>query len=257
MMRTRRITPILGIEAWPVSLDSIDSKDVWQLLAQRGVIVLRGLKKVSRKEFVTFGARLGNLEASTRPVQGFPKLTYFTHDATHPATENIWHSDMSFLNSPPLGRILRSKILPEAGGDTLFADMRWVLNNLPKGIFEAIEGLEAEHDIVKHAPLNKHKELHAHCPPTNHPLIKFHPISNDRYLFCNTAYTTRVLGITPDESKALLNFLFTRVLMPEAQCRVRWDLETIVIWDNRHLQHYAVGDYFPATRSMERLTIID
>lgn len=257
MMKINRITPILGIEAWPISLNDIDSKDLWQLLAQHGVVVLRGLKGVSKEEFVAFGTRLGNLEESTRPVKGFPTLTSFTHDATHPATENIWHSDMSFLASPPLCRIIRAKVLPESGGDTLFADMRWVLNNLPKGIFKAIENLEAEHDIVKHAPLSKHEELHAHCPPTSHPLVKFHPISSDYYLFCNIAYTTRVLGITPDESKALLDFLFNRILVPEAQCRVRWDLETIVVWDNRHIQHYAVGDYFPATRSMERLTIIN
>ncbi len=255
-MKTRCITPNLGLEAWPTSLDSIDSDEVWALLAKYGVLVLRGIKNLSRDDFVAFGERLGNLEKSPQPVPGFPTLTSFTHDITNPPTENIWHSDMSFLASPPLGRILRSVIVPDVGGDTLFADMRWVLNNLPYGVLEAIKGLEAEHDIAKHAPLKLRDELRDRCPPINHPLILTHPISGDDYLFCNNAYTTRVLGVTEDESEALLRLIFTRTLIPEAQCRVRWDLETVLLWDNRHLQHYAVGDYLPATRSMERLTIV-
>jgi len=255
-MKISYITPRLGVEAWPPSLESVDSEEAWVLLAKYGVLVLRGLKGVSKDDFIAFGSRLGSLEESTQPVPGFPKLTSFTHDAAHPPTENIWHSDMSFLASPPLGRILRPTVLPDVGGDTLFADMRWVLDSLPHSLREAIEGLDAEHDIAKQVPPELRDELHAQCPPMSHPLIGVHPMSADRYLFCNTAYTTCVLGVTPDESEALLHLLFTRTLLPEAQCRVRWDLGTVILWDNRHLQHYAVGDYLPATRSMERLTIV-
>lgn len=255
-MKISCITPRLGIEVWPASLESVDSEQVWALLAKYGVIVLRGIKDVSRENFVAFGKQLGNLEKSPQPTLGFPELTSFTHNVTHPPTENIWHSDMSFLTSPPIGRILRPTVLPDVGGDTLFADMRWVLDNLPHNLIEAIKGLEAEHDIAKQVSPSLRDELHTQFPPTSHSLVKIHPASGERYLFCNKAYTTRVLGVPLDESETLLHLLFTRILTPEAQCRVRWDLETILLWDNRHTQHYAVGDYLPATRSMERLTIV-
>ncbi len=223
---------------------------------EHGVLVLRGLGAMTVEDLVLFGSSLGVLEESSYPVPGHPMLTRFTHDAARPPTENVWHSDMSFRASPPIGTVLRSVELPAAGGDTLFADMRWVLTNLSKGVVEALEDLEAEHDIARHAPPHQRDALHARFPPICHPLIRVHPVSGHRYLFANSAYTTRVMGIDQDMSDALLRLVAGQVQIPECQCRVRWEQGTVVIWDNRHLQHYAVSDYLPQVRTMERLSLL-
>lgn len=254
-MRLRRLTPRLGLEAWPDSLASIDASEAWALLAEHGVLVLRGLPVSDPLDLVRFASGLGDLEPSAQPVAGHPMLTRFTHDADRPPTENVWHSDMSFRTEPPLGAVLHARCVPEVGGDTLFADMRSVLRAVPVAVRDAVEDLEAEHDIAKNAPPERHDDLHAIFPPVHHRLVMVHPVTGDPYLFANTAYTTRVLDVPATQSAALLRLVASTVQVPEMQCRVRWEAGTVVVWDNRHLQHYAVGDYLPAVRTMERATI--
>jgi taurine dioxygenase len=88
-----------------------------------------------------------------------------------------------------------------------------------------------------------------------HPVVRLHPETGEEVLYVNSAYTTHILDVSADNSAALLSLLLRQVVVPEVQCRVRWTDDTVVMWDNRALQHYAVGDYLPSTRVMERASI--
>lgn len=255
-MKVRRLTGTLGAEVWAdKSLETLSTDEVIDAMERYGVLAFRGVEGLSTEDFVSFGARLGRLELSAQGASDFPELTRLTHDAQRPASENIWHTDMSFRASPPLGALLRAIEIPQAGGDTVFADMRWVFDRLPDAIREALTGLEAEHDIAKHAHTHIQAELHEKFPPVSHPVLQTHPMTKEAFVYVNAAYTTRVRDVSPADSDALLQYLSALVTTPECQCRVRWDLGTVVLWDNRDMQHYAVGDYFPAVRTMERLSI--
>ncbi|PRC47516.1 taurine dioxygenase, partial [Mycobacterium sp. ITM-2017-0098] len=132
---------------------------------------------------------------------------------------------------------------------------RYALNRLPGEVRDFIEQLDACHDVGKCAPSSVAPELRSQLRPVVHPIVRLHPETREQLLFVNCAYTTRVIGLSEESSSALLNLLFRQVLVPESQCRVRWTDDTVVVWDNRALQHYAVGDYLPATRVMERVSL--
>jgi taurine dioxygenase len=89
-----------------------------------------------------------------------------------------------------------------------------------------------------------------------HPIVVTHPESGRKLLYVNEGFTTHITGLTATESRAILNFLFRHVAgRPELHCRVRWDPNTVTLWDNRAVQHHAVWDYYPASRSGERVSI--
>ena len=93
-------------------------------------------------------------------------------------------------------------------------------------------------------------------PPAEHPVIRTHPVTGRRSIYVNAAFTSHIVGMEPDESEALLEHLYRQAAIPEYQCRLRWAPGTLALWDNRCAQHYAVRDYWPATRVMERVTIV-
>ncbi len=148
-----------------------------------------------------------------------------THDDNPPDNDN-WHTDVTFIETPPALAILAAKQLPPTGGDTLWAS-----------------GIAALAAVARH-------------PPLRHPVIRTHPVSGRQALFVNEGFTTRLPGLPPKESEALLGFLFEHITRPEFQVRWRWQENDIAIWDNRVTQHYANADYLPARRVMHRATIL-
>lgn len=257
-MRVEPLTGSVGAAVHEVELGRLTAPDVTRIrkeLLHFGVLVLRGQQDASRDDHIAFGELLGDLERSPSPVVGHPALTHIVHDAHHPASENIWHSDQSFRRSPPSGSVLRAVELPAAGGDTLFADMRQAYARLAPGLRQAVAALSAVHDVAKWMSPAAATAAHEHVPPVAHPLVVAHPVSGQSILFVNEAYTTQVLDVSATDSAALLDHLLRQVSTPELQCRVRWDEGTVVVWDNRSMQHYAVADYHPSTRRMDRVTM--
>ena len=92
-------------------------------------------------------------------------------------------------------------------------------------------------------------------PPALHPVVTKHPITGRNVIFVNPQFTVRVKGMDEAESTALLTQLYDLAKVPEYQYRVRWRNNTLIFWDNRSMQHYAVHDYFPKRRFMDRVTI--
>ena len=92
-------------------------------------------------------------------------------------------------------------------------------------------------------------------PSAVHPVVRTHPRSGRSALYVNSVFTRRILGVTERESHALLDFLFEHVANPHFQCRFRWRKNSIAFWDNRCVQHHAMWDYYPKTRTGTRVTI--
>jgi taurine dioxygenase len=174
--------------------------------------------------------------------------------------ENEWHTDNSWREKPSLGSVLRAIEVPPVGGDTLFANMADAYDNLPDEVKERIAGLVAEHDWIQAFGVAMDDETKASFredyPTVHHPVVRTHPETGRKTLFVNTNFTRRVLDMDPTEGNALLHLLYQQADRPEVQCRVRWQPGTVVMWDNRAVQHYAASDYYPARRVMERVAIV-
>lgn len=188
-----------------------------------------------------------------------------THDNNPPDNDN-WHTDVTFIDTPPAGAILAARHLPDSGGDTLWASGVAAYEALSAPIRTLLSGLQAEHDFTKSFQEFKHrgseaeharwKKAVASNPPLLHPVIRTHPVSGKQALFVNEGFTTRIVDLTQKESDALLAFLFAHITKPEFQVRWRWQQDDVAIWDNRVTQHYANADYLPQRRIMHRATIL-
>ncbi len=150
--------------------------------------------------------------------------------------------------------------MPDVGGDTLFCDMYAAYEGLDDDVRASLDGLRAVHDFTHtfgrlldaDALARKQKEF----PPAEHPVVRTHPETGRKALYVNAAFTSHVVDLPRDESKQLLDLLYRQATVPEYQCRFHWRPDSIAFWDNRAVQHYAVSDYWPQHRVMERVTII-
>lgn len=225
---------------------------------------------ISHEDHVRFGRYFGDLEGHpvTTHVPGFPEILHIEAADGMKLREDIvpivraankWHTDVTFREAPSMGGVLRMRQMPPLGGDTLFADTAAIYRDLPQKLKDQIADLTAEHDIIQSYGYRvdeaKRQELRAAYPPMIHPVVRTHPETGEKHLFVNKVFTTRILGLPEDEAKALLNELLDRVKAPEYQVRFRWTPNAIVFWDNRATQHYAVLDYWPQERVVERVTI--
>ncbi|MFI6059724.1 TauD/TfdA dioxygenase family protein [Streptomyces sp. NPDC051286] len=188
------------------------------------------------------------------------EVVQLAHDAQSPGTENIWHSDVSFETTPPMGSILRAVEVPEVGGDTLWADMAAAYDGLTDDVKERLEGLRAVHDFTlafgrNLSPDELARRQREH-PPVAHPVVRTHPETGRKLIYVNRIFTDHIEGLSREESREILEFLQSQALHPEYQCRLRWRRGTVAFWDNRVTQHYACADYYPHKRVMERTTIV-
>lgn len=265
--------PVLGAEVSGVDLrrplDSTAIDDLKQALFRHKVLVFRD-QDVTHAEHIRFGRYFGELEGHpvTAHVPGHPEILHIEAGDGLKLTDqmlpflrpaNKWHTDVTFRENPSFAGILRARILPPIGGDTLFADTAAVYNDLPENVKNRIETLDAEHDILQsfgwRITEEKREQLRREHPPQIHPVVRRHPVTGERHLFVNHVFTTRIIGLPEEESKDLLAYLIDRVKTPEYQVRVRWTPNAITVWDNQATQHYAILDYWPAERVMERVTV--
>ena len=196
-------------------------------------------------------------------IDGFPEITILESTAEKPTKIEAWHSDMTFRQHPPMATVLKSVIIPPRGGDTLWASMTAAYNALSAPMQRLLEGLVAVHDfswgfkesLAEPGGRERLAEAVAANPPVRHPVIRTHPETGKKVIFVNSLFTTHIEGLKPNESRALLDFLFRHVVTDEFTCRFHWRPHSIAIWDNRSTQHKPVNDYFPAHRRMERITV--
>jgi taurine dioxygenase len=189
-----------------------------------------------------------------------PEVVRFEKDETTKGTENIWHSDVTWRQIPSLGSILRAVQVPALGGDTMWADMALAYDGLPEHVRDQVDGLTAVHDFSdsfgQGMSPDKLAKMREEFAPAEHPVIRVHPETGRRTIYVNEIFTSRIIGLDPEESTRLLGYLCAQARVPEYQCRFHWEPNSIAFWDNRSTQHYAISDYWPAVRIMDRVTIV-
>ena len=196
-------------------------------------------------------------------IEGYPELSILEVDETAPPKIDTWHTDMTFMERPPLGSLLHAQVVPPFGGDTLFASLGRAYETLDARLRSSLEGLEAEHSFAhgfRHSLAERPdderlKRTVADNPPRRHPVIRTHPLSGAKMLFVNPLFTTRIVGMVEAQSDALLRMLCDHIVLPEHTCRFRWQPLSLAIWDNRSTQHRPINDYWPGHRKMQRITV--
>jgi taurine dioxygenase len=215
-----------------------------------------------------FAARFGQLH--THPlypgVPEAPELFILDNHAGNPTDNDSWHTDVTFIETPPMASILYAKSLPALGGDTLWSDMKAAYEALSPAMRDFLSGLDAVHDFARGFPTRgivanaagaaKHAEEVAKHPPVLHPVVRTHPETGADGLFVNYGFTERIKGLRRKESDAILAMLFAHIQQPEFLVRWRWSANAVAFWDNRVTQHYAVNDYLPNRRIMNRATVL-
>ena len=277
-MRVEPLTYAIGAELVGVKLaDAIHDDALFAAiraaLLDRRVLFLRD-QDISRADHVAFARRFGELE--DHPVAGsdpeYPGLVriYKNPEQPNDRYENAWHSDATWREAPQFGAVLRCVECPPVGGDTMWANMVLAYENLPQHIKTQIADLRARHSIEASfgaaMPIEKRLALKAQFPDAEHPVVRTHPETGEKVLFVN-AFTTHFTNYhTPARVRfgqdanpgagELLRYLISQACIPEYQVRWRWKPNSIAIWDNRSTQHYAVMDYPPCHRKMERAGIV-
>jgi taurine dioxygenase len=167
-------------------------------------------------------------------------------------TTEVWHTDLSFMPAPPALTILAAQVLPETGGDTMFASQYRAYETLSEGMKHLLEGLRGLHGGGKLAGFFGIEDT---APRQSHPIVRTHPESGRKALYANPLYTQSIEGLTEVESRGLLEFLFQHVCRPDFTYRHRWAVGDVVMWDNRCALHYAIHDHGQAPRVMHRTVV--
>ena len=264
MLDIRPLTPTIGAEIHGIDLAHLCDDGTWAELdkafIQHKVLFFRD-QHITTDQHVEFCRQFGELEVHpfVPSKKGYPEVMGLISNEARPGNENTWHSDVTWRQEPSLGSMLRAIELPDNGGDTLFADMEAAFNGLDQQTRERLVGLVAVHDFTRVFGSGKTPDqladLRQKYPPAEHPVMRTHPVTGRLSIYVNAAFTSHIVGMASDESAALLALLYRQANIPEYQCRFRWAPDSFALWDNRCAQHYAVSDYWPATRRMERVTI--
>jgi taurine dioxygenase len=272
------LTATIGAELRQVSLaeaarDETLFAELKALLLRYKVLFVRD-QDITRGEHVALAERFGPLE--DHPVAGsdpdHPGLVRIYKDLDSPPEhyENAFHCDATWREIPPMGSVLRCVETPPVGGDTIWVNMVEAYRRLPQHVQAQIEGLRARHSIEASfgaaMSAEQRRALHARFPDAEHPVVRIHPETDEKVLFVNAFTTHLVNWHTPENvrfgfdyapgASELLNYLVRQAFVPEYQVRWRWTPNSFAIWDNRSTQHYAVQDYWPAVRKMERAGIV-
>jgi alpha-ketoglutarate-dependent taurine dioxygenase len=212
---------------------------------------------------VALASRFGE-PTEAHPVEpaldGHPEVLAL--DSEEGARADIWHTDLTFQEEPPLGAILHAVEIPEVGGDTLWADMAAAYDALSPALRGFLDGLTATHAPNKADGYFAQRDTTAgdkaaataQAPPVHHPVVRIHPETGRPSLFLNPLFTLKIDGLRRRESDALLDLVQHVATQPEHVVRWRWRAGDVAFWDNRCTMHYALLDY-TARRRMERVAI--
>lgn len=264
-IRVAPVTPTLGADVYGADLskplDETQFAEIQRAWHENLVLFFREQPRLSPEQQIAFGKRFGPLHVHPLlpQLKGFPEIWELKVDpTTTKAPGEVWHSDVSFAELPPLGSVLQIHTRPPLGGDTLFSSTYAAYDRLSEKMKSFLQGLEAIHEGWSIPAFDKEGKPAGYTPipKAQHPVIRTHPATGKHVLFVNRNFTKRIIGLTELESKALLQHLFDHVENSAFQVRLRWNTNDVAFWDNRCTQHSAVFDYFPHERQGHRVTII-
>ena len=268
-VRLERLGPSFGAVVHGLDLRHLRDDQVLavqQALLTHKVLFLRG-QQLTDESHVEFGNRLGELTAG-HPVADStgPSAQVYRIDSADPefSFSDVWHTDVTFMPTPPAASVLRAVRLPSAGGDTSWADSQLAYESLSAPVRQLVDGLVAVHDGNREwgAYLRRREgrgnawegRVVTELPPVEHPVVRIHPETGRRGLFVNPGFTSHIVGVSDAESRHLLDLLYAHLTKPEHTVRHRWAPGDVAVWDNRATAHYANNDY-TETRVMARVTI--
>lgn len=268
-LRIEKLGARLGAEITGVDLTrplgAADLRAIRKAFVEHEVLVFPD-QKLSQRQYIDFTCQIGELTIHpfATSLPDHPELIVLDNDANSPPlSTDQWHSDEMFRAEPPMATVLRSTIVPEVGGDTVFASMTAAYDGLNPALQEFYSTLEAVNDFkvfrVLYSGTREGRErlvdIEDKFPNTTHPVVRIHPESKRKAIYVSPQTTKFIKGVRDFESDAILAMLYQLPETPEYQFRLNWETDMIVIWDNRSTQHYAPRDYLPHRRRMERLTI--
>jgi len=267
-MRIEQITGNIGAEISDVDLANVSGEEIEGIKKawlDHKVLVFRD-QHITTEEHIAFGKKFGELEIHPFARGGhvalgeYPEILRITSNAEKEFAASWWHSDVTWREEPSLGSILRGIVIPEVGGDTCFASAAAAYEGLSDEVKIQIDDSYAIHDFTKSIGEKfsdeERRELQKKYPPARHPVVRTHPETGERCIYTNGAHTVYIEGVSEQESERLLTLLEKAFLSPTVQFRLKWDVDTFVMWDNRSSQHAVAADFYPAERIVERVTII-
>ncbi len=270
-MRIDAITPTIGADVGDVDLNTLDDAafaEIHQALLRHQVLAFRD-QQLEPEAQLAFARRFGDIDQypftsgnrhfSPHP-SGIEGLVRLEHDENNPGYENQWHIDMTWRAEPPMGSVLRAiELPPGGGGDTAFCNLAAVHASLDPASQGHLEGLQLTHDWLhvfgRQLDPADLARFRADLPGVTHPLVRTHPETGAKHTWANRAFGLGLVGVSAVAGRNWLEHLYALINTPEFHCRVRWEPGTVVMWDNRAVAHYAVNDYYPQKRVMDRVTI--
>ena len=261
------VTPVLGAELRGVKLrPEIDDDEIAAIraaLLEHKVLFFRD-QSLDPAGLTQLGRRFGE-PTPAHPVEpsveGHPEV--LSLDSEEGARADVWHSDLTFQERPPLGALLHAEVVPDVGGDTLWVDMTAAYEALSPALRGFLDGLTATHSPSKAGDYFAGRDTSsgdkaaatAAAAPTRHPVVRVHPETGRRSLFVNPLFTIKIDGLRRSESDAILDLIQQVATRPDAMVRWRWRAGDVAFWDNRCTMHYALMDYGTTRRNMLRVAL--
>lgn len=266
------IRPVAQLPGFAARIDGLDLQqplsveakaELHQALLDFGMLVFEP-QPLTPEQHIDLASAFGSITTGAffPRKDGYPQIEVIRSDAAHPPELNVWHSDVTWKALPPTGTVIQLTELPTAGGNTAWACGSKAFEALSEGMKTYLRGLSATHSwigsLVQDALEKVGEEAMVNAvrrfKPVVHPLVQRHPESGKEILFVNEAFTRSINGVPFREGRALLEFLREWMIQPEFVYTHPWRLHGIAVWDNRSTQHYAVADYWPQSREVQRVT---
>jgi len=259
----------VGAEVLGLDLNNLSNSDfssIKDLFIKYGLIFFRD-QSISPDQHISFAERFGeiNINRFFAKVEGYDQIAEVLKDEDQKLNiGGAWHTDHSYDEKPAMGSILVAKELPDEGGDTLFANMYLAYESLSEGLKETLGSLKAIHssrhvfgETSDYGELTKNRIRNPELATQDavHPIIITHPESGKKALYVNPSFTIGIEGWNEEESKALLDYLYSHAVKEENVTRFKWKDGSVAFWDNRCTWHYALNDYAGKRRLMHRITL--
>jgi len=262
-------SPVLGAEIYGIDLTKPLTEqqyaDVHDAFLTYQVLFFKEQQLLHPAAQIAFGKHFGELYVHPAKVPGiadYPEIIrIYADENSTVANGDVWHTDVTFEETPPKITMLQMQLIPDTGGDTCFSNTYAAYDNLSDPIKKLCDGLTQRVSMNGYFN-NRYKERGVdnkdieETAPVDHPVIRTHPETGRKAIFVNRPFTECINGLSKDESKSILNILFNACERPQNQIRYRWSINDIAMWDNRCLMHIAMFDYFPHRRSGHRITVI-
>lgn len=257
---------VLGVDLGSTLSDTVIRAIREAFLAHNGLLLFRN-QKITREQHIAFSRRFGDLDPHEAvPLDRhpeYPELLMVANEPVLPGLNNgryigqVWHSDLAPSLRPALGSLLRAISVPDAGGDTMFTNMYSAYDTLSPGMKKLIADLHGVHvRDRKNVSAEWQAENQRRNPPVAQPVVRVHPETGRKALYIGEPVKS-FEGMTPDESKPLIDYLIRHATRPQFGYRHRWKANDVLMWDNRCTMHLALGDYDQSQRRhLERTTIV-